>query len=584
VTEALALLRVVNNVRDDAALVTVLRGAATGLSDDALCALRRGATQRGGDRSLWNAATDDAVTSELPDADRATLARTLETIRWARRQRGARPLAEMLLGVLLRLDIDLALLASGPGGAKAWANLTRLVRIVEEYETVRSGDLGGLLAYLAELQAGAYAESGAALEGEEGAVRVMSIHAAKGLEFPVVVVGALDRRGPGETIAMARVDDAPLVGMRLPDGGGPTLGSELVRKARKAIADAEEARLLYVACTRAEEALTLVVRSDPSADAGEQERMGARVRQALGMAGSGAVQPGTHLLGAGTVTVEVVVPAPSPDGPGAAADAECDTLASIRPPDQPPQAYSAPRIVSYSGLSLYETCPYRYYATTIARMPQPPTDSGADARAFGVAAHGLLARWASGTPVDAGGIAAAAAAAGLGPAEVPRLARAIEVFVGSDLAHEALSAPRVRAEVPIAVPVAGCVLVGAIDLLAEDGDEATIIDYKTGAGAADAAEASERYRLQGACYALAALTGGAEQVRVVFAEIETGRRTEYRYAGPDRPALEAAVGAIIERMRAGEYAPRLAYDPVVCGSCPALGSLCPVTRRSGVAE
>ena len=96
-------------------------------------------------------------------------------------------------------------------------------------------------------------------ETDEESVRIMTVHAAKGLEFPVVVVADLGRD--------ARADDGPLqvsrdgrVGLEvasLAGGRNPALELKRIREEQESDADAEERRIFYVAMTRAEQLLIL---------------------------------------------------------------------------------------------------------------------------------------------------------------------------------------------------------------------------------------------------------------------------------------------------------------------------------------
>ena len=80
-------------------------------------------------------------------------------------------------------------------------------------------------------------------------VRLMSIHQAKGLEFPVVVVPDVDRRSLGMT---GKVAFTPRLGPMVNQGrDGPSGGYELFRSSEREQQDAELVRLLYVAATRA---------------------------------------------------------------------------------------------------------------------------------------------------------------------------------------------------------------------------------------------------------------------------------------------------------------------------------------------
>ncbi len=87
----------------------------------------------------------------------------------------------------------------------------------------------------------------------------MTIHRAKGLEFPVVCVADLGKDGREDYSAL-RVTDDGRVGIRLASlGGGSIDGAELaqIRKEQKVEDEEEERRIFYVAATRAQEHLIL---------------------------------------------------------------------------------------------------------------------------------------------------------------------------------------------------------------------------------------------------------------------------------------------------------------------------------------
>ena len=135
------------------------------------------------------------------------------------------------------------------------------MRLARDYERAEGSDLRGFLAYAVTQDLAEAREGEAALESDGlDAVRLMTIHRAKGLEFPVVCVADLGR-------AAATVRDRLLVGpggevgLRLaPIGGGdaiPALAWERLAEAAKQAEDEEERRLFYVAMTRARERLIL---------------------------------------------------------------------------------------------------------------------------------------------------------------------------------------------------------------------------------------------------------------------------------------------------------------------------------------
>lgn len=603
IIEARALLRVIDNVLDDAAMAIVLAGRLTGLSPDALVAVRehadalaaaRGASRR--DAHLWDALVSPGA--GLPADAAGAVARLVGAIEDARARRGMRPLDDTVLQPLLALDADLVCFASGPGGARAWSNVLKLARIAAEYESVQGGDLAGLLAYLDLRELHATSEQEVTLDGEDDAVRIMSIHAAKGLEFPVVIAAGLSGDPGVPSIALERIDGHPLLGMTLPFAGEmlQTIGSERVRTGAREAGAAEAARLLYVACTRAEEALTVIGRTRPDKDA--DGSLAGRLRRALGAGAAGSLQALLDRPASGC-EVQLLTPAPAtrdasaerrgvPVGVAAAeraGDERTRAASAGAPPGTSAPVATVPRRVSYTGLATYGRCPYRFFLTSILKLPAPPAAQGGEALVFGAAVHAVLEQvhaldddwepWAE----------TAVRAAGLGRRAKQRISRAVSGYLASDVARELFSARRVMREAPIAVRVAGTVLAGAMDAIGWTEDRALIVDYKSGTGPLTPEQAKERYRLQSECYSLAAFAAGAREVRVVFFELERPWSTSYEYGRGERERIETNVSAIIERMVEVGYPPCPVYDGEQCETCPGLGGMCAVTRPTGdVAE
>lgn len=599
VTEARSLLQVIDNVWDDGAMATVLAGSLCALSADGLVHLRehadslaRDAGRSRRDAHLWDAMTSPGLA--LADADALAVARLVSAVGEARGSRGTSPLGDTLHRALLDLDADLVCFAAGRGGERAWANLAKLVRLATEYETITGGSIGGFLSYLDLRELHSTGEQEATLDGASDAVRIMSIHAAKGLEFDVVLLGGLDGGGGVPGITMERLDGRPLLGMvlRTAEGTQPTLASEMVRSAAAAASAAEAVRLLYVGCTRARESLTIVARTDPAKDA--DDSLVGRLRRALGVGSGGALTlaGAAAFDGLGRVTLVDArvsslsagsgVPAGDPAPVPPAVEPECAAFAPAGDEGavRPPAPGASPAQVSYSGLATYERCPYRFFLSSVMHLPAPPAAQGGGALAFGSAVHSVLERLRDANEDPGPLIDAAASAARLERASVRRLREAVEAYRSSPAAAEVFAAERVMREAPIAVPIGDTVLAGAIDAIAWHGEAALIVDYKTGTAPLSAAEAVERYRLQGACYAIAAFAAGAASVRVVFMELERGRETAYVYALEDREHLEADVLRILRRMAEEGYPPRETFERELCETCPGLGGMCPVTRPS----
>ncbi len=248
VRDGLAWLRVLANPGDEEALLTVLASPFCGADTDQLVLLAEDGRARGG---LWAAvqATTEGRVQEI--------ARLLA----AERERAERtPLEVLLERAIVATGYDLAVLAR-PGGDRRLANLRKLMRLAGEFERAEGRDLRGFLADAAARDLAEAREGEAALESEGlDAVRLMTIHRAKGLEFPVVCVADLGRQsGARRSPLLVGSDGTP--GLRLaPLGGGDTIPTTAWERfaAQEIAADAEEERrLFYVAMTRARELLIL---------------------------------------------------------------------------------------------------------------------------------------------------------------------------------------------------------------------------------------------------------------------------------------------------------------------------------------
>lgn len=275
VVDALALLRAVANPLDEEGLFGALAGPACAASPDSLWLLRQAA----GRQPVWKAVTALAVdgaggdgasldSAEWLDSiapeDRGAIASLHADLLHLRAQRAKAGLTDLIEQALERTGLDLAA-AAGSRGRAGLAALRKLSRLATEYEAAEGRDLRGFLDY-AQMQAetGAEAEAPTAAEGHDG-VRIMTMHAAKGLEFPVVVVPELARRfGGGPNTPSVRLSRRPdggwLVGLELARLGAETLklfDCEAIRELEKEDQAAEELRLFYVAMTRAKERLIL---------------------------------------------------------------------------------------------------------------------------------------------------------------------------------------------------------------------------------------------------------------------------------------------------------------------------------------
>ncbi|HSJ95062.1 MAG TPA: UvrD-helicase domain-containing protein, partial [Gaiellaceae bacterium] len=189
VADLLAYLRLIHNRYDDVALATVLASPFVGVSNDALVLLRRAAPRRPLFTPLERGGVPDGVSSTDARLLRAFHQRYERLVRLSARV-GLERLCEH---VLAEHDYDLAVLARWDG-SRRFANLRKLARLAREYEGIRGADLPGFVRFVRDQDALGAKELEAVAE-EEGAVavRLLTIHGAKGLEFKVVIVADAGR-------------------------------------------------------------------------------------------------------------------------------------------------------------------------------------------------------------------------------------------------------------------------------------------------------------------------------------------------------------------------------------------------------
>ena len=414
VVDLLAYLRLLRNRYDDEALVSVLASPLVGVSNDALALLRRAATKR----PLFV-----ALERELPD----TLAhRDVQLLR-AFRQRYDRLTAALARLSLERLcerivaehDYDLAVLARWDG-RRRYANLRKLARLARSYEELRGPDVEGFVRFVRDQESVGARELEAVAE-EEGAdaVRLLTIHAAKGLEFKVVVVADAGRdRAPPSSHEILALSDGRF-GFRVADPitSKPrgAYAYDAVQEARKEEERAERLRLYYVAMTRAIDRLIVSGSIDPTRTSDETTPIGwvlGRLDAKGEIEGAGREPVELEREGARVILrvdrhVEEAAPSivelPAEVGQLAlfedgGAGGALPALVPALPPlaEVPAPPLHRVRRLSFSALALFDRCSYRYYAERVVGMR--PTDerlaaggtTGLAATEIGDAVHRLL--------------------------------------------------------------------------------------------------------------------------------------------------------------------------------------------------
>jgi ATP-dependent helicase/nuclease subunit A len=411
VRDVAALLRLLLDPRDKLALATVLRGPAVALSEQSLARLARPG------RGLVVPLTRDAGRDE-PDEDAPRLplereeAARLHTFRT--RFEGVRPAAlRASPGTAIQLVVRAfgldEVLACLERGAAQLGNVDRLSAIAR----ARGGSVAAFVRWLEARIADQTDEAEAAVfSPEDDAVRLTTIHASKGLDFPVVVLLDLDAAGAGESSGFlfrpSSQGEPPLFAMRhavphpLPSTSGMDVSPSLtitpaaLREARAETAArgiAERARLTYVGMTRARRTLVLIQGTKiPKAN------NAARTLQGL------LEDPLTQALFARVDDAGLALR----EAEALASQPSRDASPGPELPDQ--RAEPKTLTIATTPLSLFEGCARRYRFRQLLGLDEPlgsgqldlfaeatPSDERAegevDPRIVGRAAHRVLERW-----------------------------------------------------------------------------------------------------------------------------------------------------------------------------------------------
>jgi ATP-dependent helicase/nuclease subunit A len=396
-----------------------------------------------------------------------------------------------------------------------WRRIRFVVDQARSWSEATGGNLRQYLSWV-ELQLGDGARVAEAIlpETDDDAVRIMTIHGAKGLEFPVTIVSGMSTR------PQARPAQAEVV---FPATGG--VGYKVGRAARTEEYSAwapideqmsyhERIRLLYVACTRGRDHLVVSLHRAERANLPDDEK---RTNAELLLDGMGTALDALPDVGesAGSVAVPAaVLPPPPPPWPEWEVELDAALERAARP-----TTVSATSLTEEGEPDVEQEPVDPGFHKRPRDLDLPPWLKGRYGTAVGRAVHGVLQTidLASGDGLDD------AVAAQCEAEAVTDRAREVRTLVsdalGSRSVREAAANPHWR-EVYVCVPVRGRQLEGYIDLLYRGSEGLVVVDYKT-SSTSDPEELGRRvqgYRVQGYSYALAVGDATGEPVtRVTFA-------------------------------------------------------------------
>jgi ATP-dependent exoDNAse (exonuclease V) beta subunit len=382
-----------------------------------------------------------------------------------------------------------------------------------------------------------------------------------------------------------------------------------VKDARAAEDAAERLRLYYVAMTRAKERLIV----SGSLDRDRQADRTTPIAWVLDRLDAAA-----ELDAAGDAPVEIerngarfvvridrhreedwLEPAPEPEI-DEAEPGQLSLFASLASPvetaapELPPLAVLAEpplyrvRRLSFTALSTFEQCSYKYYALRVAgmseRRPEPRAGAGDGLRAteVGDAVHKLLELVDLASPAAPDLELVREWYPAVTGEEIERIRAFVASYCDSDLARRVAALPNVAKERHFTFVHDDVLLHGYLDALWLDGPRALVVDYKTNQiGASSPAEIVESdYRLQRLVYALACFRAGADEVEVVYHFLERADAVvATTFTRAQAGELEEELSAAIARIQAGVFRP--SPSEYACAGCPALDLVCAGPRLRG---
>ncbi len=271
ISDALNLLKLIDNPLQDLPLLAVLRSPLVGLNVNELSAIRAHALQVNFWTALrqWHRQHMSAGKSATPElmSDGTTADGALAKVnaflnRYARWRRLARLVSlSKCVETVLQETYYSEWLLTQPRGEQRAANVRRLIGLIREYDQFHRQGLFRFLRFV-DAQIDSELDPEVPTTSEANAVRLMSIHQSKGLEFPVVVVADLGKPfNFSDLYADVILDEAyglcPQVKPPRAGKSYPGLTYWMARKRQKKEMLGEELRLLYVATTRARDTLIL---------------------------------------------------------------------------------------------------------------------------------------------------------------------------------------------------------------------------------------------------------------------------------------------------------------------------------------
>ncbi len=474
--------------KNNVSLAAVLRGPAFGISDTELyeISLQDSIEQR--KNSFWGKTQNyRSCTDQLRHAIDILKTHT----EFAHRM----PVNQLISTIVNETGL-IGTLQTGKYGQQRWANYQKLLDLARNFNGDENKQiLPDFIEFLDILITEEQREGQAPIEASSDAVQIMTIHAAKGLQFPVVILPRLDRGG--QTDGEPFIDEAFGIGFSplKPDDGyrktEPSIIAHLKNRSREKEV-AEKKRLLYVGVTRARDRLIL---SGTLSDKGKPYQMLEWLHTHLGIGEEHdsltlpIVEQKVYYKNGSTTgqSFPLQIPISRTLTDTMDTDAATDETIPVEFPEALPSALQpaeVPTAFSVSELANYARCPLRYQLENVLRVPSTKhTELDPDEDEMSVAIRFVLTRTRKSSDtqnLDTLIQQACENFSEIADAET-ELRRHINSFLDSELGQTALAASNTETNQHLYADVDGHILDGSVDRFFKDetGHRQAII-YKTG--------------------------------------------------------------------------------------------------------
>jgi DNA helicase II / ATP-dependent DNA helicase PcrA len=552
IKDVLALLRLTENPMDDGALVRVLQGPIVRMPDRAMYRLASRRFGRSGMR--LRDCFEESGREGFPEIDAKVAAQAVRLVELTDRLGGLRD-ALTVADILNRLLEETGYLrwaelrAQRDGSPRALLNLRKVFQLATRFERdLALAGIGDFVRHLdqvidAELPVGEAAEE----SGAADAVSLLTVHSAKGLEFPVVFLVNLRPPRPRDTERLFFDPDALGFVMKNWRGEKHQRYKETSPGAPAvALAMGERRRIVYVGLTRTKDALYVTATREEQSSRDVELGANGEVDHFAEILSWALVHPeSASVVEAEQLELPALRVADGTAADGATlVEAVLDRWEQIRPRDDSPAVVPDREIdLSFSQLHDFEVCPVRYRFIQVWRVPAPPDEMlpsfvrASGSSELGASVHAALAAWHSG-----GGDL-------LGLYKGPEAGQGM---LERYLAHPLAAAPTLGVELEFNLRLGMARVKGFVDRVCGIDGRTVLVDYKTNATLD--ARLIEAYSMQLRLYGMAARRGllpGGTEPRLVLFDIRRARLIEVT---PDDAAVEARIAAATSRIIAGDFA------------------------------